>query len=151
VDSVLLLKLAHVIAAIVAVGSNVTYSFWLIRAGRDRDRLVWTLNGIRSLDRRIANPAYIVLLVTGVLMVLGGHFSFETSWIAASLVLYVGVAVIGIVLYAPAIRRQLAEAERDPTSPAYAKAARRSNLLGVVTLIVVLVIVSFMVLKPSLW
>jgi uncharacterized membrane protein len=150
-DTILLLKLVHVLSAIVAVGANVTYTFWLARAGRDRDRLVWTLNGIRRLDGLVANPAYVVLLVTGVLMVMGGHFSFQTSWIAAALVLYVAVVVVGIALYAPALRRQLAEAERDPTSAAYDAAARRNNLLGILTLAIVVVIVALMVLKPSLW
>lgn len=150
-DWILLLKFAHVMAAIVAVGANVTYSFWITRAGRDSDRLVWTLQGIRRLDRLIANPAYVVLLITGVLMIMGGHFSFRTSWIEASLALYVAAVVIGIVFYAPAIRRQIAEAERDPTSQAYAAAARRSNVLGIVTTIVVVVIVALMVIKPTLW
>lgn len=146
-----MLKLAHVLAAIVAVGANVTYSFWIARAGRDSDRLVWTLQGIRRLDRLIANPAYVVLLITGVLMIMGGHFSFRTSWIEASLALYVAAVVIGILLYAPSIRRQIAEAERDPTSSAYAAAARRSNLLGIATTVIVVVIVALMVLKPTLW
>lgn len=150
-NTILLLKLAHILAAIVAVGANLTYSFWIARAGRDSERLVWTLQGIRRLDRLIANPAYVVLLVTGVLMIMDGHFSFQTSWIEASLALYAAAVVIGIVLYAPAIRRQIAEAERDPTSPAYAAAARRSNLLGIVTTVVVVVIVALMVLKPTIW
>jgi uncharacterized membrane protein len=150
-DTFLWLKLVHVIAAIVAVGSNITYSFWLARAGRDRDRLVWTLNGIRRLDRLIANPGYVVLLVTGVLMVMGGAFSFQTSWIVAALILYVAAVVVGIALYAPTIRRQLAEAERDPESAAYAAAARRGNLLGILTMAIVLLIVALMVLKPTLW
>jgi uncharacterized membrane protein len=150
-ETFLLLKLVHVVAAIVAVGSNVTYSFWLARAGRDRERLVWTLDGIRRLDGLIANPAYVVLLVTGVLMVMGGAFSFETSWIVTALVLYVATVIVGIALYAPALRHQLAEAEKDPTSAAYDAAARRGNLLGVLTLAIVLVIVALMVLKPSLW
>ena len=42
-DLVLILKLAHVVAAIVAVGANLTYAFLLRLAGRDRDRLVWTI------------------------------------------------------------------------------------------------------------
>jgi len=101
---VLLLKLVHVLAAIVAVGANVTYAFWLRLAGRDRDRLVWTIDGVRRLDRTIANPAYGVLLVTGVLMVVGGLYSFETGWIAAAIVLYVVTAIVGVALYGPAIR-----------------------------------------------
>jgi uncharacterized membrane protein len=144
----LLLKFVHVLAAITAVGSNLTYAFWLRRAGRDRDRLVWTLETIHHLDTRIANPAYGLLFVTGVLMVVGGLYSFETGWLATAIVLYVAVAVIGIAVYAPAIRRQVAAAERDPRSAEYAAAERRSNLLGVITLVLVLVIVFLMVVKP---
>ncbi|GIW20097.1 MAG: hypothetical protein KatS3mg065_0393 [Chloroflexota bacterium] len=147
-SEILILKLVHVLSAIVAVGANVTYAFWLRLAGHDRERLLFAIEGIRWIDRRVANPAYGVLLVSGVLMVLAGAYSFETGWIAASLALFVLVAVAGIALFAPAIRRQLAEAERDPTSPAYAAAAARTTRLGLATTAAVLVIVVLMVTKP---
>lgn len=150
-DWVLVVKLVHVLSAIVAVGANVTYTFWLARAGRDQDRLVWTIGGIRRLDGAIANPAYVLLLITGVLMVVGGLVSFQTSWIVAALVLYVALVIVGGALYSPALKRQLTEAELDPTSAGYAAAARRSNVFGILTLVIVLVIVSLMVLKPRLW
>lgn len=142
------LKLVHLLSVIVAVGANVSYVFWLRLAGRDRDRLVFAITGIRRLDRRIANPLYIVVLVTGVLMVLNGSYSFETGWIAAAIVLYVLTAIIGIALFAPAIRRQLAEAERDTTSPAYAAAASRTTVLAVLTTAIVFAIVYLMIVKP---
>ncbi|MGH2468031.1 MAG: DUF2269 family protein, partial [Candidatus Limnocylindrales bacterium] len=84
----LLLKLIHVFSAIVAVGANVTYAFWMRLAGRDRDRLTFTIRSIHWIDMRLANPAYGVLLITGGLMVVGGLYSFQTGWIAASIVLY---------------------------------------------------------------
>lgn len=143
----LLLKVIHVMAAIVAVGGNLTYAFWLRRAGRDPDRLVWTMEGIRRFDRAIANPSYIVLLVSGILMVTTGQWRFEQLWLSASLGLYALVALLGILLFAPAIRRQIAEAH-DPTSDAYVLAARRSGFLGVVTTAIVVVIVVLMVTKP---
>jgi uncharacterized membrane protein len=146
--AILLLKVVHILAAIVAVGSNVTYAFWLARAGRDRERLVFTIEGIRRLDSRIANPAYIVVLLTGLGMVALGAFSFTTGWILASIVLYVALVIVGIAFFAPAIKRQLEEAQRDPMSPAYAAAASRSNLFGIATLVVVVVIVILMVTKP---
>jgi uncharacterized membrane protein len=150
VNGLVLLKLVHVVAAIVAVGSNVTYAFWLRWAGRDRDRLVATLDGIRRLDSRVANPAYGVLLATGVWMVLAGAYSFTTFWIDAALVLYVTVAVIGGAVYGPAVRRQMNEAERDPNSAGYVDAERRSTILGAITLVLVLAIVTLMVTKPTL-
>jgi uncharacterized membrane protein len=149
-DWVLLLKLVHVLAAIVAVGATVTYAFWLRRAGADQGRLVWTIASIRALDNRVATPLYVVLLVTGVLMVLGGPWSFESSWIVAALVLYVATVVVAIVGYAPTFRRQLAEAERDPASDAYRAVARRGNAYGALTVAIVLVIVALMVVKPTL-
>lgn len=145
---VLILKLIHVLAAIVAVGANVTYAFWLRAAGREAARLVFVIETVRTLDNRVANPAYGVLLVTGVLMVMAGQYSFETGWLALAIALYVIVAVLGIFAFGPAIRRQLAEAERDPSSAAYEAAARRSNRLGLLTTAIVLVIVALMVLKP---
>jgi uncharacterized membrane protein len=144
----LALKLIHVLAAITAVGANLTYTYWLRYAGTDRDRLVWTMKGIRRLDNFIATPAYVVLAVTGVLMVLSGAFSFQTGWIIAAIVLYVIVVILGIALYAPALKRQIAEAEADPTSSAYAAAASRTNLFGIITTATVLVIVVLMVTKP---
>ena len=148
-DMVLLLKLVHIAAAIVAVGANVSYGFWLAIAGRDRERLVFSINGIRRLDTWIANPAYIVLLVTGVLMVLGGLYPLNTFWIVAALVLYAVTAIVGIAVYSPALKRQLREAEADPSSAAYAAAARRSNLVGVVTVAIVALILVLMVFKPG--
>jgi uncharacterized membrane protein len=145
---VLVLKLIHVLAAITAVGANLTYTYWLRYAGLDRDRLLWTMRGIRRLDNFIATPAYVVLAVTGVLMVLTGAFSFTQGWIIAGIALYVLVVILGIALYAPALKRQIAEAEADPTSPAYAEAARRSNIYGIITIGTVLLIVVLMVTKP---
>lgn len=147
-SEILVLKLVHILAAIVALGANVSYGFWLRLAGRDRARLLFAIEGIRWLDRRIANPMYVVVLVTGILMVLSGAYSFETGWIAASIALYVLVAVVGIAFFAPAIRRQLTEAERDPASPAYAAAAARTTRLGLLTTAAVGVIVALMVTKP---
>ncbi len=144
----LVLKLVHVLSVITAVGANVTYTFWMRRAGRDRERLLYTIESLRRLDRTVANPAYGVALLTGVGMVLTGAYSFETRWIDVAIVLYGMVAVIGITVFAPAIRRQLAEAERDPRSPAYEAAARQSSRLGLFTTAVVVVIVFLMVTKP---
>ena len=144
------LKLVHILAVVVALGSNFTYLFWQRRAGGDRDRLVFVLENIGRLDRRVANPAYIVALLAGIGIVLTGPFSFESLWISASIVLYVVVAVLGIAVYAPLARRQLAAASADPTSTEYADLARRSMLLGSLTIGLVVVIVALMVLKPTL-
>jgi len=148
VDLGVWLNFVHVIAAIVAIGSNVTYSAWLHYARREPERLPFVIGGIRRLDRRLANPAYIVVLLTGIGMIIVGPFSIEYNWIRAALVLYASAVLMGIFGFAPAIRRQLAEAEADPRSDAYETAARRSDRFGILMVAIVLVIVWLMVAKP---
>jgi uncharacterized membrane protein len=144
----LLLKLVHVASAIVAIGANVTYAIWMSRAHRDRAHLVFVIETIRFLDRRLALPAYALVLLTGIGMVARGAYSFTTGWIAAAIALYALAVVVGVVAFAPTIRRQLAEARRDPSSAAYVELARRNQVLTLVTLVVVAAIVVLMVTKP---
>jgi uncharacterized membrane protein len=144
----LALKVVHILSAITAVGSNVTSVFWLDRAGLDRDRLPWALEGVRQLDKRIANPAYIIVLLTGILLVLTGGYRFDQGWIATAIVLYVLTAAFGIFAFAPAVRIQRAEAAADPTSVAYARIARRTWRYSWLTTGVVVVIIILMVTKP---
>ena len=144
-------KYVHILAVITAVGANLTYAFWLARADRDATRLVFVIESIQRLDRRVANPAYIVAFIAGAAIVLTGPYSFGTPWIATAIVLYVLVAVLGITLYGPAVRRQLELASAAPESADYGAAARRSQLLGLLVTGAVLVIVALMVFKPGLW
>jgi uncharacterized membrane protein len=146
----LILKVIHILAAITALGANLTYPFWLRRAGNDRDRVLDALDGIRRLDSRVANPAYIVVFVVGVFLVLTGNLSFGTFWISASIVLFIVIAVLGATLYGPALKRQEAEARADITGPAYAAAARRQNVIGAVLIVLAVTIVFLMVTKPTL-
>lgn len=144
----LALKVIHILSAITAVGTNVTSVFWLDRTGLDRDRLVWALESVRWLDGRIANPAYIVVLVSGIVMVMTGGYRFDQGWITTAIVLYVLTAVFGILAFAPAVRLQRAEAAADPTSAAYARIARRTRRYSWLTTGVLIVIIILMVMKP---
>jgi uncharacterized membrane protein len=68
----LLIKLLHVLAAAIAVGANVTYAIWIAAGSRDPKTLPFALRGVKLIDDRLANPAYGLLLITGVAMVLVG-------------------------------------------------------------------------------
>ncbi len=150
-DWVMFWKLLHIVAAVVAVGANVTYAFWIARAERDPAHLAWVLRTIRALDRRLATPSYVVVLLTGLVMLWLGWFSLSVAWIQLAIALYAAVVVFAIAGFAPAFRRQVAAAEQDPTSVAYRAAARRTAIYTWVTIGVVLVIGWLMVAKPQLW
>ncbi len=150
-DAILLTKLVHVAAAVVAVGANVTYAFWIRHAERDPEHLAWTLGTIRRLDRTLATPSYVVVLLSGLTMLGLGWFSLSAAWIQAAIALYVLVVAVAIAGFAPAFRRQLAAAESDPGGQAYRAAARTTGIYTAVTIGVVLVIGFLMVFKPALW
>ncbi len=144
------LKVAHVLLAIVAVGTNITYGVWQARAGREPQQMGWTLRGIKFLDDRVANPAYIGLGIVGVLLVLTGPWRFEMLWILVSIGLYVGLTVVGFALYSPTLSRQIAVYEAEgPSAPEFAALTARSRLLGMVLALLVVAIVFLMVLKPG--
>lgn len=148
----LLLKWLHVLAAIVAVGANITYGIWLVRASRQPDALPFTLRGIKVIDDRLANPAYGLLLVTGLVMVFTGRLSLTTPWLLAALVLFVLVGLIGLLGFTPSLNRQIRLLDSEgPDSPGYRAAARQGIVLGVILVVLVMVIVYLMVMKPGLW
>jgi uncharacterized membrane protein len=91
----------------------------------------------------------VIGLLAGIGMVAVGPWPITTPWIVGAIVLYVLVALIGITLYAPAVRRQRASALADPTSDDYRRAARRSNVLGLTAVAIVTAIVTLMVIKPG--
>jgi Predicted integral membrane protein (DUF2269) len=146
----LILKLIHIFAAIVAVGSNVTYGVWNVRAARDPAHTSFALNGIKFIDDRIANPAYGVLFLTGLIMVFTAHWGFQL-WVIAAIVLFVAIAVIGFAVFTPLLRTQIRLADSgDTTSPEFEALARRSRMLGPILGILVVLILVLMVFKPTL-
>jgi uncharacterized membrane protein len=148
----LVLKFVHVLSAIVAIGTNVTYGVWIARASRESAALPFALRGVKLLDDRIANPAYVVLLLTGFAMTGVSDMPITTPWILVSLVLFVLTFVIGLFGYTPTLRRQIAALDRGgAASPEYQALARHGSRMGGVLAVLVLAIVFLMVVKPSLW
>jgi len=144
------LKLLHIVAAIVAVGSNVTYFVWLAQARSGTSTDGSMLEGIRAVDARLANPAYIVLPITGIAMVFVGDWEFDTLWIAVAIVLYVAMAAFAGLFFTPSLKRQTALARTsDRTDEDYEAASRRTTMTGVITMVLVAGILYLMVIKPS--
>jgi uncharacterized membrane protein len=145
------LKFLHVLLAVVAVGVNASYGIWLARAAREPEHAAHVLRGIKVLDDRFANPAYGLLLLLGLAMVWEAGIPFSTFWIAASLVLYVALVVVAVVGYSPALRRQVALAEAGRVdSEEYRRVARRGGIIGGILSVMVVIIIFFMVTKPTL-
>jgi uncharacterized membrane protein len=141
----------HILAAIVAVGLNISYAVWIIRARMDPAHTAFALKGIKFLDDRVANPAYGVLLLTGILLVFLAGYSLTTLWIDTALVLFVLLIVVAVVFYTPALREQIKLVESgDTSSAAFTRLAQRGQVAGQALGVIVLVILAMMVFKPAL-
>jgi uncharacterized membrane protein len=148
----LIVKWIHVLAAIAAVGANITYGVWISRAAREPQVLPFVLRSIKVIDSRLANPCYGLLLITGLIMVYLLPIPLSTPWLVTAILLYVLAAFLGIAAYAPVMREQLRQLENGgPDAPPYQAAARRGVILGILVTLDVVIIVFLMVVKPALW
>lgn len=149
----LLLKLVHILAAIVALGFNLSYIAWLTRSALSHDprQIGFALRGIKFLDDYLANPSYVLALLTGLAMAwVGGYNLLDTWWMLLALVLFGGMGLVAFGLYTPTLRRQIQVLEtQGHESAAYKQIDRRQTVLGVLLFAFALTIVALMVLKPT--
>ena len=146
----LVLKFIHIAAAITAVGANVTYGVWNARIASDPTHTSFVLKGIKFLDDRIANPAYGVIFITGLIMIFAGHWGFAL-WVIVAIVLFVAVAAIGGAVFTPLLRNQIRLADAgDTTSAEFTRLANRSRVIGPLLGLLVVLILVMMVFKPAL-
>ncbi len=147
---ILVVKWIHVLSAITAVGANITYGLWISQASRDPKVLPFVLRNIHVIDRRLANPCYALLLVTGVTMALALPVPFTTPWLLTALILYGLAALLGAAFFAPMMRKQIQILETEGfESTSYQSVAKRSTLFGVLVTLDVVIIVFLMVVKPA--
>ena len=145
------LKFIHIVAAIVAVGMNISYGIWIGRAGNDPTQTGFAVKTIRFIDNRIANPAYGLLLITGLLMVFTLPVPITTLWIVIALVLYVALLVVAIAFYSPTLRNQVRLVDAgDTTSAEFERLASRGQTFGIALGVIVFLILVMMVFKPHL-
>lgn len=147
-----ILKFLHVLLAIIAVGFNASYGVWLARLGREPvPTQSYVLRGLKRLDDWFANPAYVLLAVTGVTMVFVGELRFTTFWIAGGIVLWAIAVVLGFFVYTPMLRNQVHALETaGAESEDYRRYASNSRFIGILLAVIVVVIVFLMVTKPTL-
>lgn len=147
-----ILKFVHVLMAIVAVGFNASYAIWLRRAARAPEHQSYVLRGIKVLDDRFANPAYGVLLLTGLTMVLTTRgLDLTTFWVLLALILFAVTVVLAAAIYTPTLRKQIEALEAEGAhTPRYQALAKRSAVTGIVLGVIVVGIVFLMVTKPTL-
>ena len=147
-----IIKFIHVLAAIIAVGFNLSYVVWFAKGKIEHSHLLFALKGVKLMDDYIANPCYILGLLTGGLLAwLGGYNILATGWIFYPLIIFAIMGIVAFGFYSPTLSRQIAILQdQGPESPAYEAIDKRQTLLGIILFFLALVIVVIMVVKPAL-
>ena len=143
-------KFIHILLAIIAFGFNATYALWIIRAQQHPEHLDFALRGVKILDDYFANPAYLLLLVSGLTMVfLAGYNILTTFWLIAALVLWLAAILLGYGVYTPTLSRQIRVlATSGPQSAEFRTLSNRGTIVGITLAVLVLLILVMMVFKP---
>lgn len=147
-----LLKLVHVLAAIVWIGGSTALSVTSIRMARasDRDGLASLLPLAARYGQRMAGPSSILVLLSGIAMVSVGRLGFP-FWVQVG---FTGL-VLHLLIGATLLRRNgrqlgalVSAQDFDPA--AFAAVARRGRNTTAVYLSVMILVIAAMVLKPTL-
>ncbi len=140
----------HIFTTMVAVGLNASYVIWIVRGTRDATSLPFALRGVKFIDDYVANPCYLIGGLTGVLMIAMGKPVAAFLWVAIGL--YVVAMAIAYGVYTPTLSRQIKTLDdKGAQSAEYQVLARRSNRIGVLMGVLVVVILALKIFEPPLW
>lgn len=154
----LAMKVVHIVAVVLFLGNIITGVFWHRHAERSRDPrlLAHTVDGIIRSDRLFTMPGVLVIIASGVIAAIAGHFPIlGTRWIAWTLVLFAVSGFCFMFRVAPLQRRLLALAQAGAAGgsfdfDAYRRLAVGWEIWGAVATFTPLIGLALMVLKPAL-
>jgi len=141
-------KFAHLLIAIIALGTSAALAILLEFFAGEPTHGVFVLRTVRKLLYCVVIPGYVLMLATGMWM---GHLAalLDARWTEAAMNLW-GVGALFMALSAVVLHKQIAlfdSAGRG--SPAYRRVAMLGRLSGGGTGLIVITILYFMVFKPS--
>lgn len=148
IGAYLWLNFAHILVAIIALGTSAGLGIVLEFYGDHPTHGAFVLRAIRRLLYVVVVPGYALMLATG-LWLAHLSWSFTTRWIQAALGLWgIGAALLALSLVV--MHRQVALFETEgPASRSYRRISSLERLLGGGVGVVVVAILYFMVMKPG--
>ena len=151
------LKFLHIIGSAVLLGTGAGIAFFMLMAHRSKD--VAIIAGVARIvviaDFLFTATAVVAQLVTGILLANVQNYPLTSSWIVASLVLYVviGMFWLPVVYFQMRIRDIAVTAikERKPLPPDYYWYYRIWFAFGFPAFFSILIIFWLMIARPKLW
>jgi len=147
----LVLKFAHIVLAIIAVGFTSTFGLLSVRAANidgDGREMIFALKAI-ALMSNIAHACFLLLLATGLWMIWDVGYPFTFTWIYLSLILFTVAFLAGTFVMIPSAKRRIAIlSERGPDDPEFVALSERAAKLGPALSIIAIILILLMVAKP---
>jgi uncharacterized membrane protein len=144
----LLLKFFHILIAILALGTSAGLGIVLEFYGGHPTHGPFLLRAIRRMVTFFVLPGYVLMLVTGLLMV-NMAWPLTTKWIQEAMALW-AAGIAGLVIFLAVLRRQLRLLEAEgPRTGAYRRVSLLGRGLGAGFGLVVIFILYLMVFKPG--
>lgn len=145
----------HVAAVVIGFGSTFAESVMFPVAMRlDRRHLPYVHELQIAINRYLASPALVVVIITGFYQVSKGNWSLGDFWIAATLVIAVILGGLNGAYFIPTDRRLGAMVTREleaggDLSREYQRRARAEGIMGAVAGLLIVIAVFLMVTKPG--
>ena len=145
----------HIAAVVVGFGSTFAESIAFPVAMRLDARHLPYVHALQlAINRRLATPALVVVLATGIYQTADGDWGFGTFWISASLVIIIVLGGLIGAYFIPADRRLGAMVERElggggELSDDYQRQARTEGMMGGLAGALVVLAIFLMVVKPG--
>jgi hypothetical protein len=144
----MLMKVLHILLAIVAVGFSTSFGIILATAAGNLDATRFALGLVRRLER-ITRVAFIGLIASGLLLGWMGELSWRSLWLMGSIVLSFAAFTIAMTLAVPTLKAQIAlAAQPAPPIDQLKRLAGRSRAVGMTLGSMSLIVLFLMVLKP---
>ena len=144
----LLLKFLHILIAILALGTSAGLGIVLEFYGNHLTHGPFLLRAIRRLVTFFVLPGYLLMLVTGLLMV-NMAWTLRPRWIQEAMALW-GLGIAVLVIFLAVLHKQLRLLEDEgPATEAYRRVSLFGRGLGGGLGLVVLYILHLMVFKPG--
>lgn len=149
-----LFKFVHLLAAMIWVGSAVGLNIMFARVSRtgDRDHEARLTADAEFFGRAVFNPAALVTLLAGVIMVLDADFiDFSQAWITIGFIGIIASMGVGHGILTPTARRLSALVDGEgPEAPGADVLRNRLGMFSMLDLLILVIVVWAMVYKPGL-
>lgn len=151
--SYLVLKMLHILSAIVVMGTGAGIAFFMFMVSRTSNvaAIAVTARHVVLADWLFTTPAVALQFITGVLLMLKLGYSFTSMWFFTVIALFVFIGVCWLPVIAIQYRlRELAESSlaAGVLEPGFNKIMRLWTALGIPAFIAIMLILWLMIFKP---